>query len=50
LIGNTAVIEFDADIYKILRKYLQQNLPYRVIGVPCISAAGFDSALMAALN
>ena len=50
LIGNTAVIEFDADIYKILRKYLQQNLPYRVIGVPLISAAGFDSALMAALN
>ncbi len=50
LIVSTAVIEFDADIYKILRKYLQQNCPYRVITVAQPAAAQCDSELAAELN
>ncbi len=50
LMVSRAVVEFDADIYKILRKYLQKNLPYRVISVASLTPDEFDSALTAELN
>ena len=50
LILSTDVIEFDADIYKILRKYLKQHLPYRVIGVPVLAATHFEPARAAEIN
>jgi DNA polymerase III subunit epsilon len=45
LLASKTVIEFDADICKILRKYLQQNLPHQVLNVPPLAAGKLNSVL-----